>query len=231
MKEERIVLENLIKEKIKNMIGDDYKSNNLNDDEIIFVREMIKSRREAAIRRDVNLRIEQIPILRELSEKGYNVESVWDLTHYEGSYEKAIPLLLKHLLLPYSDTTRDSLARALAIKEAKYAWPILVDEYRKAPVGKGLVAPNDTKEFRWQAKDGLACALATIVDASTLDTLISLIKDPQNGDSRTLLLPGLKKTRSEIAKAVLWELVEDPVFKEELSSWRRRQKHIDGGSV
>jgi hypothetical protein len=231
MKEEKIVLENLIKEKIKNMSGDDYKSNNLNGDEIIFVREMIRSRREAAIRRDVNLRIEQIPILRELSEMGYNVESVWDLTHYEGSYEKAIPLLLKHLLLPYSDTTRDSLARALAIKEAKSAWPILVDEYRKAPVGKGLVAPNDTKEFRWQAKDGLACALSTIVDASTLDTLISLIKDPENGDSRTLLLPGLKKFRSEIAKAVLWELAEDPVFKEELSSWRKRQKRIDGGAV
>ena len=231
MKKKNTVRESFSKEQLESMVGGDFRNIRLNDDEIILFKQILKSRQEEGITRSINIGIEQIPILKELSEMGYEVDSVWDLTHYEGSYAKAIPMLLKHLLLPYSDITRDSLARTLAIKEAKDAWSILLDEYRKAPVGKGLVAPNDTRELRYQAKDGLACALATIVDASTLDTLISLIKDPQNGDSRTLLLPGLKKTRSEIAKAVLWELVEDPVFKEELSSWRRRQKHIDGGSV
>lgn len=73
-------------------------------------------------------RVEEGPILAELREVGWDVKSVWDLINAPARYEEAIPILRKHLRLPYSDRIREGIARALAVPDARHAWPTLVAE-------------------------------------------------------------------------------------------------------
>jgi len=74
--------------------------------------------------------------LAELREVGLDVKSVWDLINAPARYEQAIPVLLQHLRLPYSDRIREGIARALAVPDARHAWPTLVAEFKNAPMGK-----------------------------------------------------------------------------------------------
>ncbi len=127
--------------------------------------------------------------------------------------------------MPYSDVTRETIARSLAVPEPEVqkAWPLLIEEYRKAPMGWGIKAPGDTKEYRLGAKDGLACALSAAVTDETLPELIALAKDRTQGESRVLLLSALKKRRNKnpLAKQAIEELASDPDLEKEIASWRK----------
>lgn len=171
--------------------------------------------------RSARLKVEEAPILRDLREVGLDVGSLWDFVNVSYKYPEAIPVLLKHLTLPYSDRTREGIARSLAVPELRThsAWPILVEQYRIAPMGKGIVAPGDKKEYRLGARDGLACALSVAVTDETLSELIALAKDRTNGDSRVLLLPALRSSKSVLAKQALKELADDPELAKEIASW------------
>ncbi|WP_148649578.1 hypothetical protein [Lysobacter antibioticus] len=168
--------------------------------------------------------IEQKPILSELRGVGVLTESIWSLLKRTEPYPEAIPILLKHLQLPYSDVTRDGLARALAVPEPEVhaAWPILVQQYITCPTGRGIVAPGETEEWPLGAKDGLACALTMAVTEATLPEFISLVRDRSQGEGRVLLLSVLKKRRKkdpQIAQ-VIAELAGDPDLKKEIASWK-----------
>jgi len=160
--------------------------------------------------RGARLREEEKPLLDELHKAGYPVSALWHLAYEKHKYLDAIPILLKHLMLPYSDPIRDGIARRLAIPEARPAWPILVAEYRKAPIGF-------EDGFRLRAKSGLAVALSATVTNETIEELIALAKDPANGSSRLLLLHGLLKSKTLAAKQALEELAFDPELAKELA--------------
>ena len=210
-------------EELERLTADDFVGLKLTDDEKALMREINKARQHERAERSARLRIEETPILVDLRKVGWNVESVWDLVNISAKYAEAIPVLLKHLLLPYSDRTREGIARSLAVPEpeVKKAWPMLVEEYRNAPMGQGILAPGDTKEYRLGAKDGLAVALSVIASDAVIEDLIDLAKDRTHGESRVLLLSGLKKSKSAIAKQALDELAADPDLKKEIASWRR----------
>lgn len=165
------------------------------------------------------------PLLVELQAAGLKIQSVSDLISRSERYEQAIPILLKHLLMPYSDVIRETIARSLAVPEPEVinAWPLLVEEYRKAPAGWGIKAPGDTQEYKLGAKDGLACALSVATTDSTLPELIALAKDPSHGESRVLLLSALRKSKNPIAKQAIEELSFDPGLEKEISSWSRKK--------
>jgi len=173
-----------------------------------------RARERQRIERSARFRIEEQPILTELSEIGWNVNSVWDLVNTSAPYGEAIPVLLRHLLLPYSDRTREGIARALAVPYAKDAWPMLVAEYRKAPMGQ-------EDGIRLDAKSGLAVALAATATDNVMDELVALARDRSRGESRVLLLRALRKSKSAIAKRAIEELASDPDLKKEINSWRR----------
>jgi hypothetical protein len=160
----------------------------------------------------------------ELSATGWNVDSVWNLVNTSTRYVAAIPILLKHLPLPYSDRVREGIARALAVPEpaVQEAWPMLVDEYRKTPSGWGVIAIGDQKEYRLGAKDGLACALSVAVTDETLPELIALANDRAHGESRLLLLSALKarKNSNPLARQAIDKLASDPDLQKEIASWR-----------
>ncbi|WP_051252078.1 hypothetical protein [Rhizobium etli] len=57
--------------------------------------------------RDARLLEEEQPIVKDLREAGASITSVWDLVNSRSGYPNLVPILMKHLQLPYSDTKRD----------------------------------------------------------------------------------------------------------------------------
>ncbi|SDO42947.1 hypothetical protein [Afipia sp. GAS231] len=172
-----------------------------------------QERELALAKRVARHREEQAPIVSELQEAGIQLRFLRDLLTRSVPYPTAVPILLKHLALPYSDVTRETLARALAVRDARYAWSILAAEYRKAPTG-------EENGIRLGAKSGLAAALAAIATENVMDELIAIAKDRSHGSSRLLLLRVLKKSKSAAAKQAIEELASDPDLKKEIASWR-----------
>lgn len=169
-----------------------------------------KERDKVFAERTAKFRAEQEPLLAELRSAGLSIQDVSDLINTSDRYESAIPILLKHLLLPYSDVTRETIARSLAVPDARYAWPIFVAEFKKVTVNEKRV------------KDGLAVALAATVTEDVLDDLIAIAKDSSHGDSRLLLLRSLKKAKGDKGKQALRDLLSDPVLGKEI----QRQKML-----
>lgn len=212
----------LTTEQLQQLTASDFLRLKLTEDEKVRLRVINAMLEVERIQRSARLRIEEEPLLSELREVGWNCESVWDLVNTSKRYPEAIPVLLKHLQLPYSDRTREGIARSLAVREAKSAWPIIVSEYKKATIGWGIKAPGDKRKFPLGAKDGLACALRAAVTDETLEELIALAEDPTHGESRLLLLAALRRSRSASAKQALNRLASDPDLKKEIASWRKR---------
>lgn len=214
----------LTDDQLRTMKASDSARMNLTADEKVRLRKINDVRQGEAAGMKVSLTAEEQPIVAELHSVGLNVNSVWDLVNTATYYPQAISVLLKHLHLPYSDRTREGIARALAVPDPRVreAWAILADEYRKAPTGLGVVAPGETKARRLGAKDGLACALSAAVTDGTLPELIELAKDPAQGESRLLLLAALRKLefKNAIAKRALDQLADDPDLSREIASWR-----------
>ncbi|WP_052417598.1 hypothetical protein [Cellvibrio mixtus] len=167
---------------------------------------------------------EEKPILDELLTIGLDVDELSDFINTADQYVEAIPVLTKHMLLPYSDVIRETLARALAIPESKSIWSLLVQEYIKAPIGKGIKLRGDVEEFNLGYKSGLACALSVAVTDETLPELIELLKDKRHGESRVLLLSAIQKSKNPLAIQATQELADDPDLKIEIASWKKKQK-------
>ena len=170
-----------------------------------------REQEEALQRKEEEYERAEAPLVQELREVGVLVRSAWDLVNRPVRYyPDALPILLSHLQRPYPDAIRDGIARALAVREAKFAWSTLAGLYR-------------TEEGR-RTKDGLAVAIANIADDETIDELIALARDPQNGDSRVLLLFALERSRLPHARQALIELGRDPVLEKEARIILRRLK-------
>ena len=144
----------------------------------------------------------EAPLVEELRAAGFEVESAWDLVNTSTPYPAALPILLEHLGRPYPDRVREGIARSLAVRDAKFGWETLTRLYRDEPAGS-------------DAKDGLAAALAAVSDDDVLDELVSLAGDSVHGESRILLLRGLKRSRAPQARAALEEFSGDPVLGQE----------------
>ncbi|WP_374413573.1 hypothetical protein [Hydrogenophaga sp.] len=221
-KQPHLVRAPLTDKELESLTADDFVRLKLSDEEKARLRELNKSRQQERAQRSARLKLEEEPILLDLQRAGYNVTSVWDFVNMPTVYSGAIPILLKHLLLPYFDRTREGIARSLAVAdpEVQRAWPILVDQYCRAPIGFGVIAPGDTKEYRLGAKDGLACALSAAVTDETLSELIDIARERIHGESRVLLLAALRRSKSPLAKRALKDFAGDPDLAKEIISWR-----------
>jgi HEAT repeat protein len=153
-------------------------------------------------------------LVEELHAAGYPVSAVWELTESGRPYSSAIPILLEHLQRDYPGQVRDRIARALAIPEASYGWPVLVEQYR---------AEHDNLN----GKQGLAVALAELVTEERLDEYLELVHDARHGESRGLLLLGLQRLsrrKHSRARDAYVALADDPVLGPEVRRVLRRRK-------
>lgn len=218
----------LTDEQLKKMCASDFVRIKLTPGEMARLREINSARRQEVAETATRSRDEEVSIVAELRSVGVDVKSVWDLVNTRKSYTKAIPVLLRRLLLPYSDRTREGIARSLAVPDprVRQAWATLADEYRKVPIGSDAVASSERREQRRGVKDGLACALSVAVTKETLPELIELAKDRAQGESRLLLLSALRKRESTnaLAKRALDKLADDPDLSKEIASWGRRSE-------
>jgi hypothetical protein len=159
------------------------------------------------------LTLAEQPIVDDLREAGYDVKSVWDLGNdgSKSSYPNALPILLSHLQRGgYPDAVMESLARALAVKEAADMWPALHELFLSA---KG---PRE--------EEGLAVALAASVTRDRIEALIALL-DKSDSEFRLHFLRPIKRLGGERGVAILESLRSDPELRvqaEKLLKGRKR---------
>ena len=92
----------------------------------------------------------------------------------------------------------------MAVPDANFAWPTFVELYHR--------------EGSDRFKEGLAVALAGSAHPKDMENLLSLIRDPRNGESRLLLLLALERSKDPWAENVLRGLQGegDPQLAQEL---------------
>lgn len=141
----------------------------------------------------------EAPLRAALSEAGLEVESVWDLVNRDDDgYADVVPVLVEHLQdESYPDRVREGIARSLSFRKAAPAWPVIVGLYR-----------STTDSFDLQ--EGLAVAMAGTVTDETVDELVAEARRPEHGESRLLLLLGLRRLRTPAARQALEGLLDDP---------------------
>lgn len=138
------------------------------------------------------------PLLAELADAGFKVESVGELFNRKLNYEKVIPVLMRWLPRISNSDVKQDIARALSVEWAKGSAALLIDEFRKAEDGNPL-------GVRW----AIGNALAVVADDPVFDDLAELVQDPQYGRAREMLAVALGNMRNERATAVLMDLLED----------------------
>lgn len=171
------------------------------------------AREEEHRREEAELRRAEGPLLVELRSAGFTIGSVWELVNTTAAYPEALPVLLDHLSRSYPPAVREGIARALAVPEAKFAWPALVRLYRS--------------ESNERTKDGLAVAIAAVADDEVIVDMIALARETQHGPSRLLLLSALERSRDPRARTTLVQLESDPELTEEVQVILRRRKRGD----
>lgn len=154
--------------------------------------------------RTQHLMLEQMELLRDLQEAGHEVRSVWDLVNTASPYPKALPVLLDHLIRPYSDRTREGVARALAVKDARpLAWDIMV----------GLI---QSRSLPKEVADGVMIAISAMARPADLSVLIGMLADKRIGSSRIFLVRKLMRSKRPEARQALMNSRADPDLQKEI---------------
>jgi hypothetical protein len=154
----------------------------------------LKERREQS-------RKEQSQLLAELAAIGIRVESAWDFVNTADKYPAAIPVLLRHVALPYSKRVKEGIVRALTVN---YAGPEVLRELIRQFCEQTDHSPNSLK---WV----LGNAISEVATPADAETVIALAMDPSHGDSRdaiTQRLPRVVKNKARLNE-VLQHLMRD----------------------
>lgn len=166
-------------------------------------------------------RSEQSEMRKELAEAGVHIDLVHELLRWENkSYSHALPILARHLHLNYTNSTREFIARAMAMKESHPYWDELVRLY--------LAEPADRPKGPGDVSMGLAVAISSSVHPSRMGDLIELLR-MQHLRNRALLLMPLRRrrTRDPHIAEVLEELRHDPDLSKEINSWKGMKKPLN----
>jgi hypothetical protein len=146
-------------------------------------------------------RKEQAQLLADLMNVGVRVESAWDFVNTAEKYPAAIPVLLRHVALPYSKRVKEGIIRALTVN---YAGPEVLRELIKQFCAQTDNSPNSLK---WV----LGNAISEVATPADAETVIALAMDSSHGDSRDLItqrLPRVVKNKARLNE-VLQHLMRD----------------------
>ncbi len=162
-----------------------------------------RTKEEERLRREVEFRRAEAPLVDELRAAGFEVQSAWDLVNTPSSYPLAVPILLKHLPRSYPAAVREGIARSLAVRETKaLGWNLLTRLY--------IDEPED------RARSGLAAAIAANADDEVIGDVIALARDVRQGSSRMLLVSALETSADPRARVALTDLGTDPHLTKEI---------------
>ena len=158
--------------------------------------------------------------MAELQDAGIRYRWLSDVQMYadKAAYESIVPILLRHLDRPYSDSARATIAGLLTRKSrgVERAWSELVQHYRAVGTTALPYAQSDTAFLRLS----LANAVAKAYTNPRFDELKALIADASLGEERYILVSALqrRKKRPEV-RAFLETLLEDPNIAPEMEHW------------
>jgi hypothetical protein len=123
---------------------------------------------------------EQALLLADLRRVGCRIRWIWDFVNSAESYPKAIPILIDHLRRPYKDATREGIARALAVREARgLAGETIIEVLQQEGLGKQL---------RW----ALANSLTVVADRTNRDAIKAILATEEDKDVAGRLSRALK---------------------------------------
>jgi len=188
-----------------------------------------KEARRAAL--DAELAQDEAPLVQELRDAGVHViltripweeyegapRSVWDLVNTDASYPDAIPILVKHLQGDHREQTKEGIARALTVPEARgIATRTLIDEFSKTD--------DQESQFKWV----LGAAIAETATPDTVSQIVELIRDKRHGKARDMLPLACQLMPKAEAESFLQEVVDDPDVRRNaikaLKNIRRKQR-------
>ncbi len=161
---------------------------------------LIQQDRNEAKRRELEKRIqaEQKELIRDMAEKGFVISSVWDLVNSGNTYEKGIPILVKHLAMPYSSKVKEGIVRALAVKEAKgKANMSLIHLYHNLP--------KSEYSLRW----AIGNTISVLVTKNDIESILTIVSNRDNGSSRQMFIKALTKFSSDKVVDVLLSILFD----------------------
>lgn len=123
-----------------------------------------------------------------------DTRSVWDFVNTAEPYPHLLEILAEHVIRPYHFRTREGIARALAVREARGTRipRVLMDELKK------LTDPKDESQtsYRW----ALINTLVTIGDSSMEEDVRQLLADPRyatvRADLQRMATATMKRTTS-----------------------------------
>ena len=153
----------------------------------------------ARLKRLDELRQLEAPVIADLRDAGFEVESIHHLAARGTIDLRALPLLVKHLQQPHPPEARKAIAEVLAVPEAKVAWSTLLALFERDFDRK----PNGVK---W----AIGWALAQASDDQVIGDVIELFADPRHGENRLPLILALKRSRLPQARAALDRARNDP---------------------
>ncbi|MFN8482989.1 MAG: HEAT repeat domain-containing protein [Anaerolineae bacterium] len=139
------------------------------------------------------------PLLAELAQIGFPVQTVGELYQGKLNYKAAIPVLLRWLPNIRNRYVQDDVVRALTVRWARpIAAPVLLRMFDQIddPTGTGL---------KWT----VANALSVVADDSVFDQIVALATDKTNGQSREMLTVTLGNMKNPYAVDVLISLLSD----------------------
>ncbi|MFD0793053.1 HEAT repeat domain-containing protein [Mucilaginibacter litoreus] len=124
----------------------------------------------------------------------------WDLVNTSEPYPEVIDILIKHLSKNYHKRNKEGIVRALTVKEAKgKANAALIHEYNKTSKNK------DNLSLRW----ALGNAIYNIVTKNDIASIIDIVKNKANGESRERFVLALGKIKLAESETTLIELLDD----------------------
>jgi hypothetical protein len=157
---------------------------------------------EARIKqREEEARKEQSQLLADLMDVGVRVESAWDFVNTADKYPAAIPVLLRHVSLPYSKRVKEGIIRALTVN---YAGPEVLRELIRQFCEQ---TDDSANSLKWV----LGNAISEVATPADAETVIALAMDPSHGESRDLItqrLPRVVKNKARLNE-VLQHLMRD----------------------
>jgi hypothetical protein len=162
-------------------------------------RRRVAERRQKALARGAEISKAEAPVVADLVNAGFPVESVWDLFNKRLNYRDAIPILLEWLPKISNQGAKEGIVRALSVKWAKPdAAPLLVREFHRIedPGGSSL---------GW----AIGNALEVVADDAVFDDLVEIVRDPSYGRARQMIAVALGKMKDPRAVDVLLGLLDD----------------------
>ncbi len=136
----------------------------------------------------LKLKEEEQPILDDLLAAGFKMDDgVWLFVNTNELYLEALPVLLKHLQLPYTERIKEGIIRALIVNEFRgLAGPAVLTEFKKLEN-----VENDDAPLVFPFLTAIQC----LADRSMTADLEAMLVDPKYAGIASYLEKAIRKSK------------------------------------